>query len=64
MDKYVDDQAQAPEQPLPFRFPQPQHRNKYRWVLYLFVAAVLAGAIYVGWRIVDAWEGILEHLFS
>jgi hypothetical protein len=47
--------------PRPMPFPEPHQRNKYRWILWTFVGLVLVGVVYVGWRIVEAWEDILEQ---
>ena len=59
--------TEAPEpQPTPADQERPRivsWHHGYRWVLFLFVAAVLAGAIYVGWRIVRAflvWMQVIE----
>jgi hypothetical protein len=35
--------------------------HRHRWVLFLFAAAVLALAVYVGWRIVEAWDSLMER---
>jgi hypothetical protein len=51
-----------PEHPAPPLAPRPPWRKRYRWVLYLFVAAVLVLAIYVGWAIIHAWMEYVNEL--
>jgi hypothetical protein len=62
-DKHDKPEAEPePKPPVRRPWPRPWHHG-YRWVLYLFAAAVLALAVYLGWRIVDAflrWMKVIE----
>jgi hypothetical protein len=65
----VTEPTQSPEpEPTPANPERPRilpWHHGYRWVLFLFVAAVLGGAVYVGWRIVRAflgWTKLIEGL--
>ncbi len=52
--------APTPPHP-PFRAPD---EERYRWVFFLFVFAVLVGALYLGYRIIRAWlrlMGVIEE---
>jgi hypothetical protein len=55
------DRSEAPDVPILSR-PRPLHR--YRWVLYLFIVCVLAVALYVGWRIIQAWQRWMQEIMD
>jgi hypothetical protein len=55
------DRAEQPDVPLLSR-PRPLHR--YRWVLFLFVAGVLALALWVGWHIIRAWQYWMDQIMG
>jgi hypothetical protein len=59
-----DEKAREHVVPRPMPFPEPHKPNTHRWILWLFAVAVLAGAIYVAWNIVEWWEAFLDTYLS
>jgi hypothetical protein len=52
----VEHPEQAAAEPI-----QSYQRNTHRWILYLFLVAVLVGAVYAGWLIVKAWQYLIDQ---
>jgi hypothetical protein len=40
----------------------PAWHHRHRWVLIVMALFVLAMAVYVAWRIIYAWEALLDSL--
>jgi hypothetical protein len=44
--------------------PRPAPLHRFRWALFLFVAAVLALICYFGWRVIMAWKHWMDEIMA